>query len=57
MPVSAYYGGHGKKVMRDMKERYGAKKGKSVFYATANKRGQTEKATGVAMDALTRKRR
>ena len=39
MPVSAYYKGKGNKVMRSMKQRYGAKAGKRVFYATANKRG------------------
>lgn len=38
MPQSEYYGGHGKKVMAAMRERYGEKKGKQVFYATANKR-------------------
>lgn len=38
MPLSKYYGGHGKKVMRSMKRRYGAKKGKSVFYAAAKNR-------------------
>ena len=38
MPISKYYGGHGASVMRKMKERYGAKKGERVFYATANKR-------------------
>lgn len=27
----------GKKIMRAMKKKYGAKKGKSVFYASANK--------------------
>lgn len=37
MPVSKYFEGHGKKVMKSMKEQYGAKKGKQVFYATANK--------------------
>jgi hypothetical protein len=41
MPVSEYYGGHGRKVMREMKERYGSKRGERVFYATANKRGLT----------------
>lgn len=40
MPESEYFGGKGEKVMAAMKARYGAKKGKSVFYATANKRGQ-----------------
>jgi hypothetical protein len=29
--------------MSDMKKRYGAKKGKEVFYATANKRGMKPK--------------
>lgn len=38
MPVSKYFGGHGDEVMSNMTQRYGAKKGKSVFYATANKR-------------------
>lgn len=37
MPVKAYYKGHGLEVMRDMIARYGQKKGKSVFYAKANK--------------------
>lgn len=39
MPVEEYYEGSGRKVMASMKKRYGAKKGKEVFYATANKRG------------------
>lgn len=39
MPVSEYYSGHGDKVMANMQKEYGAKKGKSVFYATANKKG------------------
>ena len=38
MPISKYYGGHGKKVMADMKGRYGPEKGERVFYATENKR-------------------
>lgn len=38
MPLSKYYGGHGEKVMANMKKEYGEKKGKQVFYATANKR-------------------
>ena len=38
MPVGEYYGGHGSKVMKNMQKEYGAKKGKQVFYATANKR-------------------
>jgi len=43
MPVSEYFKGEGKKVMRNMKNEYGPKKGKSVFYATANKKGLTAK--------------
>ena len=37
MPISEYYKGKGRKVMASMKARYGEKKGKEVFYATANK--------------------
>ena len=43
MPVSEYYKGSGRKVMASMKKRYGAKKGKEVFYATANKKGMKKK--------------
>lgn len=39
MPVSAYFKGHGNEVMTSMMKKYGSKKGKSVFYATANKTG------------------
>jgi len=46
MPLSKYFGGHGKKVMADMKARYGSEKGKKVFYATANKQGQTHNSLG-----------
>lgn len=38
MPLDKYFGGKGKKVMAEMKREYGEEKGKSVFYATANKR-------------------
>lgn len=38
MPISKLFGGHGSKVMANMKEEYyGEKKGKQVFYATENK--------------------
>ncbi len=37
MPISKYFKGSGKKVLKKMKKTYGAKKGKSVFYATVNK--------------------
>lgn len=43
MPVSAYYGGHGTKVMKSMMEQYGKAKGQRVFYATANRRKQKPK--------------
>lgn len=39
MPISEYYKGSGKKVMKSMKKQYGEKKAKEVFYATANKYG------------------
>lgn len=39
MPLSKYFKGHGDEVMDKMKKKYGDKKGKSVFYATANKKG------------------
>ena len=39
MPVSAYFRGKGKSVLRDMTSRYGPEKGKRVFYATAKKMG------------------
>ena len=42
MPLSKYYGGHGTKVMGNMKKQYGKEKGKQVFYATANKRKNLE---------------
>lgn len=40
MPTKAYFGGHGNEVMSNMKKQYGEEKGKQVFYATANKKGQ-----------------
>ena len=41
MPISKYFKGHGEEVMSNMTKEYGKKKGKSVFYATANKRSVT----------------
>lgn len=41
MPLSKYFKGKGEKVMSAMKKEYGDKKGKEVFYATANKKKQT----------------
>lgn len=39
MPVGKYFKGSGEKVMKNMKSQYGDKKGESVFYATAKKKG------------------
>lgn len=43
MPISAYFGGKGKKVMSSMQDQYSEDKGKQVFYATANKNDQKPK--------------
>ena len=40
MPLSKYFKGKGEKVMKAMKEQYGEKKGKQVFYATSNKKAK-----------------
>lgn len=40
MPIYKYFGGHGQEVMASMVKKHGEKKGKSEFYATANKRNQ-----------------
>lgn len=47
MPISKYFKGEGSKVMKGMKDRYGEKKGESVFYATANKRGMKPGKSGM----------
>jgi len=41
MPISGYFKGEGSSVMAAMLRNYGAKKGKQVFYATANKTGMS----------------
>lgn len=38
MPLNKYFKGKGEKVMDSMQKEYGDKKGKQVFYATANKK-------------------
>jgi len=43
VPLNKYFHGHGDEVMSQMQKQYGEKKGKSVFYATANKTHQTAK--------------
>ena len=37
MPISEYYKGSGKKVMKNLKAEYGEKEGERAFYAIANK--------------------
>ena len=46
MPISEYFKGSGNKVMNSMQETYGAKKGKQVFYATANKKKEKPSKLG-----------
>lgn len=43
MPIGLYYKGSGVRVYREMRKRYGKKKGKEIFYATANNRGLAPK--------------
>ncbi len=50
MPIDKYFKGSGEKVMTNMTKEYGPKKGKSIFYATANKTGMKPKRT--AKDVL-----
>lgn len=38
MPLNKHFDGKGEKVMRDLMRKYGAKKGKQMFYAIENKR-------------------
>jgi hypothetical protein len=47
MPISEYFKGKGEQVMHDMESRYGAKKGKSVFYATATKDKLTPQGSAI----------
>ncbi len=45
-PLKEYFKGKGEDVMSSMKKEYGDKKGKKVFYATANKK----KKSGVSIE-------
>jgi hypothetical protein len=38
MPLNTHFKGKGEQVMKSMVKEYGSTKGKSVFYATDNKR-------------------
>ena len=44
MPISKYFGGHGREVMKSMKEEYGEEKGRKIFYATDNKRKASKRS-------------
>ena len=52
MPLSKYFGGHGSKVMANMKEQYGGEKAEKVFYATSNKRKKHEKSDSKKKETL-----
>lgn len=43
MPISHYFNGYGTAVMKKLVNEYGAKKGKSVFYALSNKQKKEKK--------------
>jgi len=43
MPLSQYFKGDGKKILESFVKRYGAERGKRMFYATANKKGLAPK--------------
>jgi hypothetical protein len=55
MPVSKY-GKNALKARRAMMKQYGAKKGKQVFYATANKRGKGKSRLAKVRSAYKKKR-
>lgn len=52
MPISEYYKGKGQRVMSSMKKRYGPKKGKEVFYATAHVKGMFPGHKGASLAGL-----
>lgn len=52
MPLSKYFGGHGKEVMASMKKGYGEEKAEKVFYATSNKKKKHEKSESKKTEKL-----
>lgn len=56
MPIRSYSKG-ARKARRAMMKTYGAKKGKSVFYATANKRGKGKSRRARVNSAFKKRRR
>jgi len=57
MPLSKYFSGKGESVMADMVKRYGPKKGKSAFYATANKQDMSGRLTEMKKQGRFKKRK
>ena len=55
MPLTKYFKGDGPEGMADMVSRYGAKKGKEVFYATANTQKNLDHHIGKTIKTLRRK--
>jgi hypothetical protein len=43
-PIGKYFKGKGQKVMANMQDHYGEKKGEQVFHATANKNPEMKPA-------------
>ncbi len=56
MPISKYPKG-ARKAYRAMTKRYGAKKGRQVFYATANKRGKGKSRSAKVRSAYRKRRK
>ncbi len=51
VPIAKYFHGKGEQVMKDLVARYGPKKGKSVFYATAQRKNMKAMAQGGVVTA------
>lgn len=56
MPISKYSKG-ARKALRAMQKRYGAKKGKKIFYARANKRGKGKTRAAKVRSAYRKRRK
>jgi hypothetical protein len=56
VPVEKYFAGHGREVMAKMRKKYGDR-AERVFYATANKRGETAESKGFSFPTSRRRRR
>jgi hypothetical protein len=56
VPIKSYPKG-ARKAYRSMTKRYGAKKGRSIFFATANKRGKGKSRSARVRSAYRKKKR